>query len=431
MTRTIVSLLFIFYAAIALGQTVMHVPSNFPLSQSTLGTRFDDIDMINDSVGFVVTQSGIIIKTENRWGTYSIVDTLRGYGRSVHFMNEQVGICGDLTGGMQYTTDGGDHWYSPLAFAYLGDTVKHGVDRGICGIDSGDSTLYLCGKYSGEAFMLKANIADFTSWQFIDMRQYASALVDVYFLSSDTGFVTGTSADPMDGAIILHTTDGGLHWNTVYQSHVANDLVWKIQQVNDTLYFASIESFLNPVGTILKSVDGGQVWQEITIDTVPDDVQMVGFIDENIGFVGGHFDGYYQTADGGQTWEFHNENTVGNFNRFLKGHDNTYWISGGGIFRVDGPDVGTVKLEQPKFSISVVPNPSRGDCSIKLDLDRNTGGYIFVYDASGKIFYRTPNRDFTQGVEYFQINTHGWAQGKYFVSLVCHHGQYSTSLIVE
>lgn len=60
--------------------------------------------------------------------------------------------------------------------------------------------------------------------------------------------------------------------------------------------------------TLLKSIDGGQTWQElpttgINITTGFDDnFTDIDFVDENVGFLVAGYSGIYATTDGGQTW---------------------------------------------------------------------------------------------------------------------------------
>jgi photosystem II stability/assembly factor-like uncharacterized protein len=50
----------------------------------------------------------------------------------------------------------------------------------------------------------------------------------------------------------------------------------------------------------------GRTWSVITVDTaraLGPAVQSVGFIDETTGWIGGFFDGMYETRDGGRSWQ--------------------------------------------------------------------------------------------------------------------------------
>jgi photosystem II stability/assembly factor-like uncharacterized protein len=64
---------------------------------------------------------------------------------------------------------------------------------------------------------------------------------------------------------------------------------------------------------MIKSVDGGNNWISKNVPDV--DVQAIGFVTENHGWIGGHHTGFYETLDGGDTWT---NTTVGsNLNRIF------------------------------------------------------------------------------------------------------------------
>jgi photosystem II stability/assembly factor-like uncharacterized protein len=57
-----------------------------------------------------------------------------------------------------------------------------------------------------------------TTWTSIDLSQYASALVDIFFTSENVGFVVGKSNPASDGGIVLYTADGGTTWEVKHKT---------------------------------------------------------------------------------------------------------------------------------------------------------------------------------------------------------------------
>jgi photosystem II stability/assembly factor-like uncharacterized protein len=88
---------------------------------------------------------------------------------------------------------------------------------------------------------------------------------------------------------------------------------WKIQFLNDNIGFVSLENFT--AGAILKSTDGGMSWHRIDITDPQKNANLegVGLVNENHGWVGGLGDVGFQrlstseTLDGGRTWRDANE----------------------------------------------------------------------------------------------------------------------------
>src|SRR5690606_11116016 len=108
----------------------------------------------------------------------------------------------------------------------------------------------------------------------------ASSLVEIHFLSADTGFVCSQADSLSDGGIILYTTDGGQDWQTVYKTLTNLYYIWKIQSPDGINYFAAVSS-VPAAGntTFLKSTDAGMTWTQGIVDTTWRDIQKIGFLD--------------------------------------------------------------------------------------------------------------------------------------------------------
>ncbi len=167
------------------------------------------------------------------------------------------------------------------------------------------------------------------TWTAINMEAHASNLIDIFFFNEQEGFVVGGFSEKDDPVyedvvpVVLHTTDGGQTW----ENRVANlefepgEWGWKINFVNNMVGYISLESFDR--GAVLKTTDGGKTWTRLPINDQQGNANLegVGFITEDRGWVGGwgnaDFTAGYTSAtiDGGQTWTDANE--VGRFiNRF-------------------------------------------------------------------------------------------------------------------
>ena len=160
-------------------------------------------------------------------------------------------------------------------------------------------------------------------------------LTGVQFVSASTGWVVGSDR-------ILHTTDGGRHWDIQYKTATAAQLSnvdfadashgwvvgastvlatsdggahWRLLgepcQVIRAVHFVSpADGFAvaggslpgggGPAagGVLLSTADGGSHWREVT---TPHDVQTACFSDPRRGWLGAG-GSIYGTADGGRTW---------------------------------------------------------------------------------------------------------------------------------
>jgi photosystem II stability/assembly factor-like uncharacterized protein len=330
---------------------------NSPVANS----RTDDIWFFDALTGWLVNSSGYVCKTEdggNNWTPkFFLAPNLPSlpYLRCMSWANRQIGWFGSVTGlggddlqhppvntPSQYlqtllyqTTDGGETW-RPV------ENLPEGSPAGICGFHAvNERVAYGSGTNDpglpGPAIIKTTDNG--ASWELIDMREYASNLIDIYFFDEDNGFVVGGLIDPKAEIdykaypvprlsrygqvkpVILRTKDGGKSWtNTVanIKNFEAGEWGWKIQFLNQTHGFISLENFRD--ASILVTKDGGKSWakKHVAKDQKPkspainNDLEGIGFINERQGWVGGWgfedlsapvggLENSY-TEDGGETW---------------------------------------------------------------------------------------------------------------------------------
>ena len=286
----------------------------------------DDIYFINQNTGWYGNGAGKIYKTTDGGNTW--VEKLNKPGtffRTIGFIDDKIGFAGNIgidyfpgvtdTTPMYVTEDGGETW-APL-------TDKAKVDgpiiKGLCAIDilrtqfinagylDTRVVIHAAGRVGGPA-MLMRSLDGGKTWKTQDLSQQAGMILDIKFFDESTGFIfAASSADTAKAnALILMTTDGGTTWSKRYQSSRPFELTWKASFPTRKVGYATIQNY-DPDKTksqryVAKTTDGGLSWQEIPL---VDDHSVrqfgVGFINENIGWVGA-IAGGYQTLDGGKNW---------------------------------------------------------------------------------------------------------------------------------
>jgi hypothetical protein len=180
------------------------------------------------------------------------------------------------------------------------------------------------------------------TWTAWAMGKYAANLVDTYWTSPETGWVVGGRAlgpvpsGPLKGPppasdwanikpVVLYTNDGGKTWDDrvlgMADQFPLGEWGWKIHFRDRESGYVSLENF--SAGAILKTTDGGRTWARVVVNDPQKNVELqaVGFIDENVGWVGGlgtadDTGGFSSvTYDGGESWQ--GANDIGLFlNRF-------------------------------------------------------------------------------------------------------------------
>jgi len=124
----------------------------------------------------------------------------------------------------------------------------------------------------------------------------SKSLNSLSFLDSLNGWVTG------DSGLIIHTSNGGLDWETQYSNDSLN--VVSVFFLNDELGWAAASSqFYAPYGTyIMKTTNGGITWTSEFLRIGEAYVNSLYFLDSLIGFAVGYPQVFHRTTDGGLTW---------------------------------------------------------------------------------------------------------------------------------
>ncbi len=406
------------------------------LNATTFSWRFEDMQFIDTEMGWVVDGGGQILKTSN--GGLSWTQQFYNsdyYFRSVEFFNDQIGFAGTLANGaptasLFKTVDGGTTWTDI--------TANFPVNvPGICGMHMVDeNTIYVTGTFYGSGYIMKStNQGD--SWTYTNMQSLCNGLVDIYFKDENVGYAAGQSAQGTGlRGIIVRTTDGGQNWSTVALGNNSNERVWKLQELNNTVMYASVESF-TPSPEYFKSTDGGQSWvlNTVTSSGVSGTIQGVGFLNENIGWVGGFNNFFYETTNQGNDWEY--KPSIGSsFNRFQRINDTLMYTSGVNVYKYVDPDLLSIEefeIPKPKgHSLAFEgSNVISGASTILLTLVNNTHCELSIYNTKGQRLETIYEGRKLSGDYDFYWDGAYLPAGSYFLVLNTYFGYQSIKFIVR
>jgi len=269
------------------------------------------------------------------------------------------------------------------------------------------------------------------------MGNLCNALVDVFFKDENIGYAAGQSAQGTGlRGIIVRTINGGLTWNTVVLGEDSNERIWKIQELNDSVMYGSVEAHTN-TPEYYKSTDGGQTWQlnSVTSAGVDGTIQGIGFLNEDIGWVGGYDTFLYETTNQGSSWEF--KPSIGtSFNRFQRINDTLMYTSGTNVYKYIDPSLLSIdefEITKPKgHTLSIKDsNIIKDNAVIKLNLINNTYCEVSIYNITGQRV-QTLTHDRRKVGEYeISWNASSLDNGHYFVVLYTYHGYESIRVVVD
>ncbi len=263
--------------------------------------KYEDFAFPTAELGWLVSAGGSIVHTADSGKTWNVQATGMGRLRSIDFLDEKRGFAGTVVGQLFGTVDGGVTWTNVTSNLPR-------ATKGFCGITHVGEKVHVVGKYIGGAADYFFSPDAGKTWRATDLKNLAEGLVDVSFISDSVGFIGGQARFEPAGsgpATILKTVNGGRTWRAVFKHDGGRGFAWKIFSVSARIIYAALQS-QDGIYRVAKSVDGGDTWSVQTVatgrPTVPG-IQGIGFLDENIGWVGGFFEGMWTTTDGGKTWK--------------------------------------------------------------------------------------------------------------------------------
>ncbi len=421
-----------FYLILLLAATGLSAQPQWQALESmpvnTNGQRFDDVFFLNPMLGWAANGSAAsVYKTTDGGENWTLqiaeqTPELPGnhYFRNIEFLDENIGFLGTLQANkFMRTADGGQTWSVMTNIAP--------APAAICGIDCvGSSTVYACGAYfSSSAYILKSTDAGAT-WEYINMGAYAEGLVELLFIDENMGYASGKGAL---GGTILRTTDGGATWTEIYNTGIAGEYVWKLQVLanNPNCIFGSVESIGELPGKLVRTLDNGATW---TSHDVPDtDIQAVGFLTEDHGYMGGHSSPFLETNDGGATW---NDIGVGsNLNRIQILGDNLAYASGATIYKLS-EKLGNAKFgEKPRtpLNAAVTPNPVKDKFSVTIEFTDSDHVVLELYDGLGRRIKELLRDEIVGACKKVYTFDFLAAAGTYFVNIHTNTGRQSVKFV--
>ena len=357
-----------------------------PLPNAPVSGRNDDISFITPTLGWVGTAAGQIYKTTDGGDTWIEQFQTMAYIRSLKFADSLNGWAGtlDINNLLFHTTNGGNTW-NPVTNIPTSPVTPFRI----CGLNVvNKDVVYGSGAYDGPAVIIKTTNGG-TNWQSIDMSGYATNLIDCHFFNKDSGFVVGGSPDGVFNSnditvkvVILFTSDGGNSWQTKFTGKTQGEWGWKISFPSRQFGYVSVENFNS--ASVIKTIDGGNSWSQRIIKGISD-LEGIGFINENMGWIAARTSEKL-TTNGGNTWQDVN---IGNqINRFQFFGDTLGYASGNTVYkytRQSATDVKPQKTQPKSFFLSQnYPNPFNPSTTIQYTLPESGNVLVRIYDGLGK-----------------------------------------------
>ena len=380
------------------GERFVWRETNAPVASS----RTDDIWFIDPLEGWAINSNGQIVHTADGGETWEVQLQANAYFRSIGMANAQRGWAGTLTlpRRMFETSNGGASWQQVANLPALAPSA-------VCGLAVvNERVVYASGtNYPDRPARMMKTVDGGQTWTAWEMAPWADLLVDCFFTSQRSGWVVGGKSNTGNPTranvrpVVLRTEDGGVTWTNQVAALAfpLGEWGWKIQFLNADIGFVSLESF--QAGAILKTTDGGRSWVRLAVNDSQRNANLegVGFIDAQIGWVGGWGDADFQrlsssaTEDGGVTWRDANEigHAINRF-RFCGNPVTVGYASGVTVYKYEKAApralVATRSEELAKREIPRIIQRTRGVDRIYLPLGQSKAGQhvtVTIYSRFG------------------------------------------------
>jgi photosystem II stability/assembly factor-like uncharacterized protein len=393
---------------------------NSPTTSSV--TPHKDVWFININTGWISGSAGVWKTTNggNNWQQQLTQTDME----SVCFTDSLNGwaTCkGGISQPSVYkTTNGGATWTG------LTNIPSPGTD-GLIGLSVYDAnTVNAAGHELGTPRFIRTTNGG-ANWICKDLSAFAYAVVDCYFYSRDSGFVTGQttfSASSSNRGVILWTGDGGATWSVRYTTARRVSAGWKLSFPDANTGYMSCNRITNGDSSIfIKTTNRGATWTEKAYTPQPNffyDIKGIGFLTPSIGWVG-RYDAQYvfQTTNGGSTWQqvvF--GSSVSSFH-FVT--DSIGYAAGTRVYRFARTWLVPVRQNQsvlPGFRLfQNYPNPFNPITSISYTLPKAGFTRLEVYNVNGRLIKTLIEKE--QSAGYYKVNfdASGLTSGVYFYKL--------------
>jgi len=265
-------------------------------------------------------------------------------------------------------------------------------------------------------------------WETITFQSFSSALyLETKILNEDILFIARFGG-------ILRSVDGGGSWQNV--TSFSDMVPRKIYSYTNDLLFVTANS--NTGQKILKgSTDGGTTWSTL-ISGGGSYLYGIEFINENEGYITGY--NYMEkqgsllyTYDGGETW---NELLCGYDKKLYEieqANDSILLIGGedGLLLRFNRNQIttGSREVSRNEKPLQVFPNPAANEITCRLNNLSATVIRAGLYDAQGQFVRSAYLGSHTGGLSEFTMNLDGLSAGFYWLSVVTDGGVWVEPVI--
>lgn len=200
---------------------------------------------------------------------------------------------------------------------------------------------------------------------------------------------------------------------------------------NNNNLFGAVYSVAPNIGRLIKSSDGGTNW--VSLNTPVSEVEAVGFISGTTGYIGGDFNGIYQTNDGGLNWSF--INLGGNLNRFQILSSNLAYAAGYSIYKLSEDILSNNIINQSNsnhLDVLITKNPVKNLLKFEINFNNPDNLLIELYSSNGKFIEQLSSESiFIKSIKKYSFSVHNLSAGSYILDFHSNSGRTTKKFIKQ
>ena len=271
-------------------------------SSGVTGAGLSDVSFVDDNHGWV-TGGGRVLATTDGGSDWTAQDAGM-HDSAVSFIDSLHGCAVGGSGATATTTNGGASWHvvgptnPTVPTPALADVAFTGGSHG-CAVGND---------------VIMSTFDGGVTWS---PQTAGTALTSLSFPTTNEGWAVG-GGGPQGGLVyggprlILHTTDGGLSWQTQYDVAGTSGSSFRAVDFVDAQHGWASGSTLMGRPCVARTTDGGATWRFVNFSTKVGRITDVTFVNVRRGWAVGYDDGIFRTTNGGLTWRRQFTTTRGN-----------------------------------------------------------------------------------------------------------------------
>lgn len=386
-------------------------------------THLDRIFFLDENYGWAIGGNTIgsagpyFFTTDGGKNWYLDPNFWDNWGTDIAFVNQYTGFIAGGNGTLLKTIDSGQSWM-PIQTPATQNLIK------LFFVDENNGWASL-GQYSEGSILHTIDGGDTWVLKSVFYGCYDN-ISNIFFINENFGWVAGCAYNTEnDYVAIKKTTNGGESWGTL-------DSLNNLSNFYMGIYFSDssngwIVGSYNSNYLIRNTVDGGAIWTEQEIETIPEiqdpsQVNCVYFADDTTGWIGtsGNDGGaVYFTNNGGQNWQFQQEFPQAVYDIRMLSRDTGWAVGGDFIYHTTNGSLITNVVENhvAKEPFIIMPNPVTNAFCIET----NSGFFcencqLEITNITGNSILQLNNISF-EAITHNPIDLSNFPAGIYFVAI--------------